>query len=262
MLKRFLLCFFVILALPVLFLSCGLETYAYLYPIFQSNIYTTALYTATVNIPVDNDYPGTPFTHFIILYRIYISDVSEANPQPGGYATINPALSAHYNSINYYIDTETSFSASLLQSQFINRGYMYLCFEEGEMENILSKDNNILDNRSLVFNFSYNSRPPKMTIRDNNNNPIGTYTLVRSDELDQPQPDDYLYFGNTPELRSDTYATSAYNADVERNNKAGKGPDDYAYAAMFIIAVGIDQQDYTTIYSTPNLIHAFPLPNR
>jgi hypothetical protein len=51
------------------------------------------------------------------------------------------------------------------------------------------------------------------------------------------------------------------NADVV--NKSGITPDErhYTYAAMFIVAVGINAASYSNIYSTPALIHVFQLPD-
>ena len=254
--KRLFFFFFIIPALSALFLSCGIDEYAFIYPVLQGDVDTTALPTATVSI--NNDNSGTVFTNFIILYRIYISDVSVANPQTGDFSLINPALNSHYASISGYIDNDTLFSAGLLQSLFINKGYKYLCFEGSEMENILTS---AVLARTLFFDFTYSNRPATMAVMNGNVN-LGTYTLLRSDELDQPRPEDTLNFVNSAELLNPDYAIPEINADVEKNSKTSKGPDLYSYAAMFILAVGIETTGYTMIYSTPTFIHAFPLPER
>jgi len=256
-LKSFRVCAFSLIFAVFFFPCCGIDEYIYIAPIPQSSVDTSALSVATIrNIPT-SIFPASLLNpHFEILYRIYISDISENNPQPGGFSSINPVMATHYNAISNYINSENPFSSSLLQSLFLNRGFKYLCIQGGQLETVLT--DSILGS-SLIFDFSYANRPPKMTIMNGSVN-LGTYTLVRSDLLTQPRPEDNHFFVNTDDLYNSDFANNDINADVEKNNKTGAGPDRYTYAALYILAAGMDPQSLSLVYSTPILIHAFPVP--
>ena len=245
--KRCLPAFLALLSLLSLFTGCGLEEYAYIYPIPRNNI-IHGVANATMIIPTTN--AGTVFTHFVILYRIYISDTAiPMTPEPGDFPSINPALKTHYDSIDYYNDESgRAFSSSLLESVFRNRGYRYLRLENADIDGVLSES--ILGS-TVEFDFSLSNRIP--TMRVDSGSP---YTLLRSDELTLPEPDEYLFF-NTDKLLIPPETLF----DTERNNKPNKGSDEYTYAAMFIIAVGIDTDTYSWVYSNPTLIHVFRLPD-
>ena len=243
--KRDLLRFLIVFSAHFLVISCGVDEYAYIYPIPQENISTSLNRTATVRIPGNN--AGTVFTHFTILYRIYLSGVVFGNPSPGDFSTINPALLSHYNAINAYSpSSDRVFSVSLLESLLRNRGYKELRFQGQEIEALL--DSGVF-NRQLFFNFGSAHGTPTMTVM-NGNNPVGSaFRLLRSEELSLPPQDDYYFLYSEKLLNGD---------DIEKNGSASG----YAYAAMFIIAVGLNTEDYSLIYSNPTLIHVFPVPAR
>jgi hypothetical protein len=108
---------------------------------------------------------------------------------------------------------------------------------------------------TLVFDFSSNNYPT-MAIGS-----AAGHTLFRSNGNGSfnPRPTE-RYFINTEELWRSENINSNTNADVV--NKSGTGNSDprFAYAAMFIAAVGVDVNTYSYIYSTPALIHVFQLP--
>ena len=253
---------FVFILAVLFFAGCGIDKYAYLFPIPQENIIRSADLTTTVIIPYQNNpaiNSSSVFTHFTIFYRIYMSGVYIDNPTLGDLASINPALSSHYNAIDYYNpSSERIFSASLLESLFKGRGYKYLCLQGASLDFLLSSATLfIVPNCRLRFDFSYANRPPKMSIMSGNTLIGSEYTLLRSDDLKLPMPNGDSRFINFPELCSPIYATSDHNADIEPNSS----PIYYTYAAMFIMAAGLDVENgYIPVYSNPTFIHAIRLP--
>jgi hypothetical protein len=88
-----------------------------------------------------------------------------------------------------------------------------------------------------------------------------TYVLWRSDGggLFSPRPD--RFFRNSGELWNPANITNQINADVVNKADLADGDIRYTYAAMFIVAVGINPASYSNIYSTPSLIHVFQIPD-
>ena len=228
--------------------TCGIEDYPYINPIPQANIIQEMNNRAVVRIP--NTYDGTPFTHFAVFYRIYVSDVPMASTTANSYPTINPLLSNDYNSFRTYIDSTTQVNVNM-DSLFHGRGYKYLALRDQNINNVLSSG--ALGN-SLVFDFT-SSKAPTMIIGGM------TYTLWRSDGngLFSPRPDRLFY--NREELWKPENINSTINADVVNKSGIGDGARRYTYAAMFITAVGLNVNSYSNIYSTPSLIHVFQLPD-
>jgi len=244
------LIFLLPLILPALFiLGCGIEDYPFINPIPQSNITQEMNNRATIRVPNNN--ADTPFTNFAVFYRIYVSDTPQASITTSTYSAINPILASDYGTFSGYIDSTTLVSANM-ETLFQGRGYKYLGLEDQNIYGVLSSS---VFGGTIVFDFS-SSKRPTMTIGSN------VYTLWRSDGngLFTPQPD--RYFVNKEELWRAENINDKTNADVV--NKTGIKPDDrhYTYAAMFIVAVGINSASYSNIYSTPSLIHVFQLPDQ
>jgi len=241
--------FFVICYL--LFVSCGIEDYPYLNPIPQGNIIQVLNNRAVVQIPRDS--PGTTFTNFSIFYRIYVSDIPLLSITKDSFSAINPVLASDYNSFSSYIDSTTLVNFDM-NKLFMDKGYKYLVLEDPNTNTISAVLSDSSLGQSLEFDFSSSKRP---TMKLGNN----TYTLWRSDGggLFSPRPD--RYFVNRGELWNPANITSQINADVV--NKANLPDSDmrYTYAAMFIVAVGINPSSYSNIYSTPSLIHVFQIPD-
>lgn len=249
-LKTFFLC-----VAALVFGTCGLEDYPYIYPVPQGNIDQELNNSAEVHIPTSNS--GTAFSHFVIFYRIYVSNINLSSTKIGDaaiYPDINPVLATDYNSINLYIDSDTLVNTNM-DSLFQGKGFKYLYLENADIENVLSSS--VLGN-TLKFYFpsQVSNGLPTMTIGSS------VYYLMRStgNGSYNPKPDNYRYFVNNDELWDPDYITPQFNADVV--DKSGiSGGEHYTYAAMFIVAVGIDNSTYSYIYSTPSLIHVFLLPN-
>jgi hypothetical protein len=237
---------FLLLLPAVLFLwGCGVDDYPHVNSVPQSNITQTFNNYAEVRLP-----PGSnSFTHYVIFYRIYVSDVSIPSTtysDTASYSAINPALSSDFYSIRQYIGSDTLVNANM-DAVFRARGYSYLCLESSDIDSVLNSS-------STTLSFSFpTSENPYMTKGG------ARYVLWRSNGNGafSPRPD--RYFRNKPGLYESGGINAQTNADVA--DKPGmSGADRYTYAAMFIVAVGVDNTTYSNIYSTPAFIHVFQLP--
>ena len=244
-----------LLPLTVLFFgTCGLEDYPIINPVRQANITTELNNRAIVRIPTNNS--GTSFTHFIIFYRIYVSNRSEPSPGSVNFSTINTVLASDYNYIRPYIDSDTLINTNM-DSLFSGRGYKYLFFENGDINDVLSASPPSVLGNTLIFDFT-SGKNPTMTMGSN------VYTLYRSNGNGtyNPRTDwpDY-YFVNKNDLWNTDYINSNTNADVvNMSGLTNSSPLHFTYAALFIVAAGINPNTYSYIYSTPSLIHVFELP--
>jgi hypothetical protein len=231
--------------------SCGLEDYPYIHPFPQSNITREFNNRAVVRIPSASDYHSPPFDHFVVFYKIYVSDASYQSTTSDTFSSINPVLASDYNAIRPYIESDTLVNANM-DSLFDGIGYKYLTLENDNMDNVLSSS--VLGN-TLVFHFASNMIPT-MTIGSD-----PPYTLYRSNGNGtfNPLPVE-RYFVNTDELWRNENINSNTNADVVDKSGIGNSDTRFTYAAMFIAAVGVNVNTYSYIYSTPALIHVFQLP--
>ena len=241
----------------ILFLgNCGLEEYPNVLAIPQSNI--TQVFNNYAEVRIYNiGFPASDYsttTHFVIFYRIYVSDVpisSTTISDNTSYSAINSVLNTDFNSIRPYIDSDTLVNVNM-DNMFRGRGYKYLELEPpSEIDNVLGYS--AVRGRTLVFNFE-SAREPYMTIDG------AEYILWRSDGNGTffPRPD--RYFVNKDELWDSDNLVATINEDVA-NKSNMSGADRYTYAAMYIVAVGLDTNTYSNIYSTPALIHVFQLPD-
>jgi hypothetical protein len=233
----------------MLFGACGIEDYPVIPPIPQSNITQQFNDRAIVRIP--NDYTDTSFTNFAIYYRIYVSDTPQSSITESIYSTINPNLSSDYNAFKSYIDSTTTVNVDM-DRIFRNRGYKFLNLQDDY--SIFSVLSSSVFGATVEFNFS-SSRDPSMTVVGAN-----TYVLWRSNDngLYSPRPD--RLFRNREELYRSDNLNSTINADVVGKSGVPEGRL-YTFAAMFIVAVGVNPATYSNIYSTPALIHVFQLPD-
>jgi len=245
-----LLCFLLFVLCCLFLWSCGIESIPFIDPIPQGNITQAMNNRAVVRIPADS--PGTTFTNFAVFYRIYVSDTLQASTTSTSiYSAINSTLASDYNNFRTYIDSTTQVNVDM-DRVFQNRGYKYLVLEEPDIIGTILSESSF--GQSLEFDFS-SSKRPTMTLGNN------TYLLWRSDGggLFSPRPD--RYFVNSNELTNSANITNLINADVVNKDGIPEGGMRYTYAAMFIVAVGVNPSTYSSIYSTPSLIHVFLLPD-
>lgn len=244
-------CRFYFLVLFAAFFSgaCGLEDYPYIDPIPQANVTQQMNNRATVRIP--DIYAGTSFTNFAVFYRIYVSDIPQASTTINSYSSINSVLASDYNSFRTYIDSTTQINVNM-DSLFQGRGYKYLALRDENISSVLSPAS---VGNSLIFDFS-SGRAPTMTLGSS------VYTLWRSDGGGLFEPSPNRLFVNSEELWKPENINSQTNADVANKSGINDGDRRYTYAAMFIVAVGVNVASYSNIYSTPSLIHVFQLPDQ
>ncbi|MDR2094440.1 MAG: hypothetical protein LBP76_02840 [Treponema sp.] len=233
----------------LLFVSCGIEDYYYLYPVSAANIMMQSNVAATISLPsYGQEYYY--FTHFTIYYRIYISDrLSAAEIQPSEMQSINQALYSDYNGIEPYTH-EDLITTINIDNLFVNRHYYTLKLNGADIDSVLE----IRDGGTMTIDFSSSLAAPELRRGSNR------YPLYRSngDGIFDPLPRDRL-FQNTDDLNKSANASSTVNADVA--NKANISGPRYTYAAMYIAAIGRNN-NFSPIYSIPTFIGIFQLPNR
>ncbi|MHB9291900.1 hypothetical protein Holit_00987 [Hollandina sp. SP2] len=232
------------------FSSCGIEDYAFLYPVSgRVNVELNSKATIILSMAGVSSY----FTHFTIYYRIYISAVSlSGNIGQGDLSTLNPTLANDYGAFLPYTSNTDTISTSI-GSLFRNRNYYALTVEETNIEDILSSNS---QNKTLTLDFiQVPGTIPVLSI-DNT-----AYTLQRStgNGLFSPVPQD-RYFFNTLELNSNANVASLINADVAA--LSGTAADvRYTYVSLYIVATGIDP-NFSPIYSAPTFIAILRLPDQ
>jgi hypothetical protein len=246
------MCFLALLGL----LSCGLETLYYIDYIPPSNYVNET--SSSVLLPSrgregygDDQY----FTHFMIFYRIYLSNNNPTGRLDTQLSAIgNSALVSDYTMLYPLTNiSSTTVDTSNLEIIFYNRRYFKLELEGEPIDNILSRGalGNLLE---ISF---YDNAGQKPVLRLN-----GSHTLMRANSapgiIFAPQPVDSRSFLNYPELCNHDNATSIFNADV-----VSPGADvRYTYVSMYIAAVGRSfEMPPRTIYSQPCFLGIFRLPN-
>ena len=244
--------FFFLLPIAALFLgSCGLEEYLYIEHVEQSNVNAEGASYSVVRI---SDNSATSFTHYVIFYRIYLSDTLTEDPMANLYL-IHPSLSSDHATINSYIINDNLVTTNM-DSFFTAKGrdFKYLSLQGAGINSVLALPNI----RYLVFDFS-SLKVPTMEILNSDRTPLsGPFTLWRADGF-TPIPADRS-FVSTDDLRNGANINEDTNTDVKSNSTDPAKLYPYAYAALYIVAVGFDTIEYKYIYSRPCLIHVFRLP--
>jgi hypothetical protein len=238
--------------------SCGIETYKYLDPV-DSGIPMRLNTTAYIGLPVEEPY----FRYFIIYYRIYISDIPVEVVDTGMLAQINPALHTDYNFFLSYTNSQSNAVPTTMGNTFANRKYFSLELENASIENVLS-------NGGMVITLDFSDNPqfkPSLVMGDlrTPEQPAAPYTryqLSRSTRSDNTPYANNYYFVNSDDINNSDHISadsSRINQDIEKNAQAS-GPK-YTYASMYILAYGLDDSNFTNIYSIPTFIGIFRLPN-
>jgi hypothetical protein len=238
--------------------GCGIEDYPYLYPVPQGNITREFNSRAIIRIDTTDNTSSanSPFYNYVIYYRIYVSDSDESSPSTGNFSNINPALANDYSAIAAYINSTTMGTTSM-GTLFQNRNYNTLELFNGSLDSLLASEP-----LTVIIEFPQNQgqlpQPwPYLTI-----NGAGPYYLYRSTGNGRftPMPLNNRYFMNSADLTSPAYINANNNADVV--DKSGiSGTTRHAYAAFFIVAVGLDTNTFSSIYSTPAFVGVLRLPN-
>jgi hypothetical protein len=231
-----------VLLLSAFFFSCGIDEYFYLPQVPEVNVITALNTEAEIYLPPISDdyyYAGS----YTIFYRIYTSNFpTESSTE---LSQINSTLSSDYNYF-YQITNPTNTSAITSLNTFRNRNYFELEFEGADIATILPKSGGTLRISFPTPLWGY----PVASINKGQD-----YKLRRSSQLISPEPREDLSFRNTQQLREYENANANINADV-----AGRTGDmRYAYVSMYIVAVGTNPVNFTSIYSKPTHISVFRL---
>jgi len=218
-------------------LSCGIEEYYFL-P--QVDDIVSIIDTETdINVPSLSSYSYAE--GFSIFYRIYLS--GEPSGSTDSISLISQSLVNDYYSLRPLTDP-TNISSIPSFNTFTNLRYYELEFDPG-----FSIDKS---GGSYKIIFHTGGQPPE--ISKNGGQP---YKLRRSGNYNTKLPNDgNFYFLGSSELINNSNAISSVNFDVA----PGSGSPEYAYAAMYIVAVGYNPVNFTRIFSKPTLINIFILP--
>jgi hypothetical protein len=235
-------------AVSFVFFACGIEDYIYLEPIPASSV-TQSNNMVIIRLPqVGNMY----FSNFAIFYRIYISGVLLEAVAPDQYSTLNPSLFSDYNAFLPYtnIATNTTVNTGAVGTLFKNRNYWKLEVEGTNIDGVLAGNGQTVrvDFQEVIGRAPTLERGGTQYVLWRSNGE-GTFT---------PVPD--RRFMDTAALNSTNNATALVNADVAPVSGSSSG--NYAYAAMYIVAMGNDN-NFSPIYSSPTFLGVFrlPLPN-
>ncbi|MDR2783201.1 MAG: hypothetical protein LBB48_05085 [Treponema sp.] len=228
------------------FFACGIEDYIYLPPVPESSVtQSPAMSGATIRLP---QIDVLQFKNFAIFYRIYISATSFPSLPSNAYATLNAALSADFNAFLPYtnVATNTGVNAGAVGTLFKNRNYWKLEIQGAGIDGVLGSGG-----QTVTVNF-LNSIGRAPTLNAGNE-----YTLFRSNGEGAFQPVPDRRFLNTDDLNATENATVLENADVTPT--PGSPSPRYAYVAMYIVALGMDN-NFSPIYSSPTFLGVFRLP--
>jgi hypothetical protein len=236
-------------SLGVFLSSCGIEDYAFLYPVSgRVEVELNSKATVILSMAEITDY----FTHFTLYYRIYISAVPFSGYiGQGDMITLNPTLDSDYRTIQPYTTSSDTTVSTSVGSLFKNLNYQALTLEGTDIEDLLSPS---AFNKTIILDFIQIPGTIPVFIIDNT-----SYRLRRStgNGLFKPVPQD-RYFLNTSELNSNDNAKSSINADVAPGTQ---GTIRYTYVALYIVATGIDS-NFSPLYSSPTFIGILRLPDQ
>jgi len=229
----------------LIFLSCGIDEYYYLPQIPESGIVRIFNTEAVIDVPTNLLNEVSHYaTGYIIFYKIYIS-----NSDKGTVIEIinnNSRISSDYNALYSYTDPSNATSIPSLNT-FSNRGFYELELEGADIKSTaLSKNGG-------TFKISF---PPSVGIKPYLDYSGTAYSLYRSNGggTFNPKPD--RYFFSSPDLNDYANAVSTINADVFGQS----GVNEFAYASMYIVAVGQNPSNFSRLYGKPTHISVFKLP--
>ena len=245
-------------------LSCGLQDVPYI---------------GRVEDPVQTDLSGTsirlpssgeegygsldPFTHFVIFYRIYLSNVFHPtiaiDTSPAVLGPINTQMNTNFSTIFPWADpTNTAVNTAGVQNFFLNTVLFLPLQLEGAT---IGGRNGVLGQGSLGRTLQIDfldepGRRPRLWLD-------GTYYYLRRAEESQrfpevnPQPEftgGALPFFNHEDLRAQR--REDLNADVAPVNIGSL----HSYVMMYIAATGASGVPPTAVFSQPTFLGIFRLP--
>jgi hypothetical protein len=240
--------------------SCGIEMYKYLDPVDPGGISMLLNTTAYMTLP-----GGQPnyFRYFTIYYRIYISDLSISGVVDTGILDrVNPALYADYNYFYSYTNTTSTVVPTTMGTIFSGKKYFSLELENNSIEGVLDSGG------PITLDFAANAQfKPALVMGDIRNEspqqPFMRYQLSRNTRNDNnPYANNYYFVNSTDVNNGDLISSdsSRFNQDVQNSAQSISGPK-YTYVSMYILSYGLDDSNFTNIYSIPTFIGIFRLPD-
>jgi hypothetical protein len=235
--------------------SCGIEMYKYLDPVDPG---IPMLLNTRAYITLPGTQPNY-FRYFIIYYRIYISAIPVDVVDTGALAQINPALHTDYSYFYSYTNSQSTVAPTAMGATFTGRKYFPLELENASIETVLGSGV-----RVITLDFADPQSKPSLImgdLRDPSTTPA-RYQLSRNTRENNPYANGY-HFVNSDYVNNDAYISSdssRVNQDVQSNSQSISGRK-YTYASMYILAHGLDDSNFTNIYSIPTFIGIFRLPD-
>ena len=253
--KKGLIQILILLLFPLFLPACGIETYYYISQVSEGNIERRFNTEATVRLdPLSEEYASG----YRIYYRIYISDLStDADiTESEQRREINSTLYYDYSAFYSFTDP-TNYSSLPSTNTFSNRNYHELELEGKNLNNLLSRDS--LKSR-ITFKLSFEQRPglhPSFIVSPGTSNEEQYFLFRNNSNGDYDlEPDRYFFFSF--DLDNETNHTFDVNNDVAKHGTGGTG---FAYVSMYVVAIGANSMDFSTIYSKPTHIGIFKLPD-
>jgi hypothetical protein len=242
--------------------SCGIEIYKYLDPV-ESGIPMRLNTTAYIRLPSEQ---YNYFRYFVIYYRIYISGLDAPGEVDAGIlASINPALHTDYNYFLSYTNSQSTVAPTTMGNTFVSRKYFPLELEGNRaIESVLNAGGGVI---SLDFSANPQFKPSLIMGDLRSEPPAGApytrYQLSRNTKNSNTPYANSYYFVNSDDINNGDHVSSDssnVNQDVEKNAQSISGAK-YTYVSMYILAHGLDDSNFTNIYSIPTFIGIFRLPD-
>ncbi|MCL2066081.1 MAG: hypothetical protein FWG99_01280 [Treponema sp.] len=241
----------IIILFALIMLSCGLEEYYYLEQVPEEYIEAEFVNKATVRLPSLTAHYAT---NYGIFYRIYISGhlTDSIQLSSADLGLINSTLAADYSAIYPSTDPTSTSINTAIGTLFRNRRYYELALDGTNIRNVLTRNGG-----TLIFEFS--TVPGEVpTLSLNAGTPI---PLFRSNGEGTFIPEPDRYFFNSPDLNDNAKTTETINADTNPNTGIQEGAFRYTYVSLYVVAMGMDDRNFSTIFSKPTHIGIFKLPD-
>ncbi|MCL2411374.1 MAG: hypothetical protein FWC97_06990 [Treponema sp.] len=248
--------FLLFILLSFVLTTCGIGQFFFIPQVPENRINHTE-----VNVRVHMDLPTiiAPAIGYVIFYRIYLSDhFTSADLRDSGPERIlvNPALNADFNHFFPFVDPANQTNFPNLRT-FELRNYFTLEWSVG------AATNSLLPAGTFYIDFSYiDGRHPTLQQVNSVGAPISPERVLLRyiSSLFESEPD--RYFLHTPEMAEELDHPNRVNSDVVFPSAAADPATlRHAYVSMYIVAIGTNPIDFSTIMSKATHLGIFKLPS-
>ena len=247
--------------------SCGLENVPFIDRV-PDPVHTDLSGANEVRLPDFWDDVLVNFSHFVIFYRIYVSNHNPISVNIGDdtqLRDINTMLSANVTTLRAWVEPDSIQNMANVRNTFVNMGFFQLELEGAVVNNILGP--NSLGGTLDIDFADVTGQVPRLLLR-NRNGEIMQYDLRRAGGIDRdfefdplPEFDGALPFFNHDELRDNENRRpeNLRNADVATVFPANS---ENAFVIMYIAVSGLNNEvPPRLIFSQPTFLGLFRLPN-